>query len=69
MVDLKAGSQNLMHSSLLVTDAIYSVLSEDDVGARIASMSGDLNATGDKSEQELVELMQEMLSQIKTDAM
>jgi integrase len=61
VADLKAVSQNLMHSSLLVTDAVYSVLSEDDVGARIASMSGDLSSTKDRPDDELVNLLQEVL--------
>lgn len=44
VTDLKAVNQNLMHSSLQVTDSIYSVLSEHDVGNRIAgpSTSGEL---------------------------
>jgi integrase len=39
VADLKAVSQNLMHSSLQVTDSIYSILSSDDVGKRIARLS------------------------------
>ena len=38
VADLKAVSQNLMHASPTTTDSIYSVLSENDVGDRIASL-------------------------------
>jgi hypothetical protein len=69
VADPKALSQNLMHSSLLVTDAVYSVLSEDDVGARIASIGSDFDATREDSQQEeLVQLLQAMLNQLANDA-
>jgi len=38
IADLKAVSQNLMHSSLTVTDGIYGILSTADVGKRIAGL-------------------------------
>jgi hypothetical protein len=41
VADLKAVSENLMHSSLLVTDAVCSVLPTEDVGERIAELSSD----------------------------
>lgn len=37
--EMKAISQNLMHSSMGITDAIYSVLKGSDVGAQIAALS------------------------------
>lgn len=48
VADLKAVSQNLMHSSLTVTDGIYGILSSADVGKRIAGLGGKL-AAGDSS--------------------
>ena len=36
--DLKAVSMNLMHSSIGITDSIYAVLSNQDVGERIAGL-------------------------------
>ena len=39
VADLKAVSQNLMHSSLVVTDGIYGVLTKKDVSQRIASLN------------------------------
>jgi site-specific recombinase XerD len=38
VADLKAVSQNLMHSSLTITDSIYSVLTEKDLSERIATL-------------------------------
>jgi site-specific recombinase XerC len=40
IADLKAVSQNLMHSSLTVTDGVYGILSSADVGKRIARLGG-----------------------------
>jgi site-specific recombinase XerC len=65
IADLKAMSQNLMHSSLVTTDAIYSVLGGDDVGARIASMSQDTSSTEGKSREELVDLLQDVLTELR----
>jgi len=39
MADYKAVSMNLMHNDIRVTDAVYAVLSKEDVRARIASLS------------------------------
>ncbi len=41
MADLKAISQNIMHSSLKITDEIYAKLCGDDVGERISSFGHD----------------------------
>jgi len=38
IVDLKAVSRNLMHSSLTMTDAVYGIFSESDVMTRITSL-------------------------------
>ena len=40
--DLKAISQNLMHSNLQTTDAIYSILSKDDTRERILGLSSKI---------------------------
>lgn len=37
--ELKAASQNMMHSSLQVTDSIYSVLEDKDIKNKINKMS------------------------------
>ena len=38
IADLKAISQNLMHSSLTITDQVYGVLGADDQAARIGAL-------------------------------
>jgi integrase len=38
VADFKAVSQNLMHSNLSITDGVYGMLSEGDVGQRIAHL-------------------------------
>lgn len=48
IADLKAVSQNLMHSNLSVTDGIYGILSTTDMGKRIAGL-GEKLAIGDTS--------------------
>ena len=40
MADYKAVSMNLMHNDIRITDAIYAVLSKDEVQSRIAALSG-----------------------------
>ncbi len=55
--ELKAISQNLMHSSLTITDSIYGVLSGEDVASRIAGLGG----SSKKNEGELIELFKRFL--------
>jgi len=57
-----------MPSNLLLKHAVYSVLSDDDAAARAASMNGDLNATGDKSEEKLDQLLQAMSNRLRRRA-
>lgn len=45
MAELKAVSQNLMHSSLKTTEQIYGGLPNDEVGARIAALTQDRQST------------------------
>jgi integrase len=45
IADLKAVSQNLMHSNLSITDGVYGMLSVDDVGKRIANLGQDTTNT------------------------
>ena len=63
--DLKAMSQNLMHASLVTTDAIYSVLGGNDPGARIASMNGNTSSTEGKSREKLIDLLQDVLTELR----
>jgi hypothetical protein len=62
VADLKAVSQNLMHSSLQVTDSIYSVLSGEDVKTRIGSLGDGGVTDGQLSElSSLTERLNELL--------
>jgi integrase len=47
VADLKAVSQNLMHAHLSITDGIYGILSDDDVGDRIASLGNGKSSVGE----------------------
>jgi integrase len=65
VADLKAVSQNLMHSSLTVTDSIYSVLSTEDVGERIAGISGDLDSREGIDEELIAQIVRETMRRVK----
>jgi integrase len=51
--ELKAVSQNLMHSSLGITDGIYNILSDSDLEERIANL-GKRVSQGDITQQEIL---------------
>ena len=59
VADLKAASQNLMHSDLKVTDGVYGVLSSDDVAERIAGLGIRDAAADARFEPELVDQIAE----------
>ena len=66
MADLKAVSQNLMHSSLQVTDSIYSVLSDADVGKRIAAVSQGRQSNSSRITREVItEAVEEALRHLE----
>jgi hypothetical protein len=54
-----------MHSSLTVTDSIYSVLSTEDVGERIAGLSGDSRTDADIDERLVVQIVRETMGKVK----
>lgn len=56
---LKAVSQNLMHSTLAVTDGIYAVLSELDVKKQIPALGKDLEKSSNKKE--LISMLKELI--------
>lgn len=62
MADFKAVSMNAMHANMEITDQFYSVLQDDEVKDRISALS-----KGNKSNdgQELVKLLEDLLSRIK----
>ena len=61
--DLKAVSMNLMHSSLRVTDEIYSILSGDDIQERIANLGGNGSGMSKEDAERIAELVAEKLLQ------
>jgi hypothetical protein len=65
VADLKAVSQNLMDPSLTATDSIYSVLSTEDVGERIAGLGGEEDAHVDVDERLVVEIVRETMRKVK----
>ncbi len=58
--DLKAISQNVMHSSLTVTDGVYGILREDDVRARIARLGRE-----SQSEVDVISQLEALLETLK----
>jgi integrase len=67
VADLKAVSQNLMHSSLQVTDSIYSILSSDDVAKRIAGPRGGEGCQEREATQEVIAGLEAFLDQLKKE--
>jgi hypothetical protein len=65
VADLKAVSQNLMHSSMMVSNSIYSVLSTDDVGKKIVRISGDGASPADIDEELVVQIVPETMRTLK----
>jgi site-specific recombinase XerC len=62
VADLKAVSQNLMHSNLSITDGVYGILSSADVGKRIASL-GQKAEAGQLTKDELLDQLAKLLEQ------
>jgi integrase len=65
IADRKAVSQKLTHSSLQVTDSIYSVLSTEDVGQRIARSGREKDQVEGSESQWVSEIAEETLRQLK----
>ena len=60
MADFKAISMNLMHASMSITDGIYSVLSEQDISERIAS----LNMNDAASKADVATMLRQLANQL-----
>lgn len=67
IADLKAVSQNLMHSSLSVTDGVYGILSTADVGKRIAGLGGKL-AAGQVDHADIAQQLMEIAQMLKNNS-
>jgi site-specific recombinase XerC len=59
--ELKAVSQNLMHSNLSITDGIYGMLSDDDIQQRIDNISkvthGEINQNKEEIKKQFMEII------------
>jgi len=64
--DLKAVSQNLMHSSLVITDGIYGGLTQDETAQRIAALTAKDNGEKALAQTNVIEQLEAILSQLKT---
>ena len=62
--DLKAISQNLMHSNLNITDGIYGMLSDDDIQQRIDNIGKVKNGESDQSKEEIKKLLMKMIANL-----
>jgi len=62
---LKAISQNLMHSNISTTDRIYGILSENDMQQEIDSLNTDTKINDRYIFEELLEINKKLLKQIK----
>lgn len=63
VADLKAVSQNLMHSNLSITDGVYGMLSVDAVGKRIANLGKNIHS-GEYSKEDIKSKLEELLKEI-----
>lgn len=64
VADLKAVSQNLMHSNLSTTDGVYGALSGQAVGDKITNL-GNKAVSGDIPQSELISNLENILMQLK----
>ena len=64
--DLKAVSQNLMHSSLVITDGIYGGLTQDETAERIAALTAKENGEKQLAQPDVIKQLEAILAQLKT---
>jgi site-specific recombinase XerD len=65
IAELKAISQNLMHSSISTTDSIYGILSKNDIKEQIEKISKRINNLEIKKNDDLIEALTEIINQMK----
>jgi len=65
IAELKAVSQNLMHSSIRTTDAIYGILTNDDVKMRIVSISKNGAEKEKQTMRDLLEQTKQLIKQLE----
>lgn len=62
---IKAVSQNLMHSSLSVTDGVYGILSRNDVKGEIEALSEKVAEGGTENIDDLIHLFEQILEKLR----
>ena len=62
--DLKAVSQNLMHTNLSITDGVYGILSEKDVKEKIVSLGREILSDNKIDYELLTRLLKNALKQL-----
>lgn len=69
MGDLKALSQNLMHKNLTITDAVYGVLTENEIKKRIARLSGQASPaiTSDDDQALITQLVTKVMQELRKE--
>jgi len=65
IAELKAVSQNLMHSNISTTDGIYGILSETDIREQISSLGKIANSSKEDRLEELANLAKSILETIE----
>ena len=68
MADMKAVSQNLMHSSITITDKIYGVLDSNDVQQRIGNIPVELPQRSDLTQAQIMKMLAQAYEQVKSDS-
>jgi len=65
IAELKAISQNLMHSSITVTDSIYGILSNNDVKNQLSEICERINSQSNKNNKdEVIRMLKEILQKL-----
>ena len=62
---LKAGSQNLMHANLSITDGVYGILSDSDVQKQIANLNQSIAKVGGNEIERLLSLIKQLQDSIE----
>ena len=62
--DMKAISQNLMHSNLNITDGIYGMLSDDDIQQRIDNIGKVTDGENNQSIEEIKKQLMKIIANL-----
>jgi uncharacterized UPF0146 family protein len=62
---LKAIRQNLMHSSITITDGIYGILPKEDLQKHIINISNSINNDEKLNNEEIIPLLKEIIQRME----